>query len=68
MIKYAYKFAQSGMTMDGYADKIRVCYTPDAIRIMLLLGTFEVELLLSNTWEPNSIVEFQCDKFYMEAE
>lgn len=66
MIHYAYKCAQSGYMVTGWADKIRVCYTPEAIKIFVTENDMVTELVLSDEWNDNSVVEFNCDKFSLE--
>lgn len=67
MIHYAFRTTGSGRIEEGVADRIRVCYTPTAIQIKVLVGTNEYIYTLSSDWNEDTISEFRCDKFALRA-
>lgn len=67
MIRYEYKTSACGVNHAGWADRIRVCYTPEAIVVKVLNGTNESEFRLSPEWNDDCICAFNCDAFNLEC-
>lgn len=66
MIHYTAREA-SGARLEGWADRIRVQYTPEEINVFCLEGSNDYKMVLSADPGEFNISEFWCEKFALRA-
>lgn len=67
MIHYKAKMTVSGYIVEGVADRIRVCYTPEKVSVFCLEGSNDYEFELTDRGDQYDISEFWCEKFSLRV-